>query len=86
MTDMVQQQQMMRHHDAEIEGLIGIANDSGVLLNDRHELNVGPGSEIRVRDNRTGLLVAFSSMRADYDQSLAEFIRDFFGQERDGER
>lgn len=36
------------------------------------------GHSIEVRERRTGRLVAFSSMKADFEQSMEEFLRDFF--------
>ncbi len=36
-------------------------------------------SEVSVREIKTGFLVAYSSTKADYGQSLEEFAGDFFG-------
>lgn len=33
--------------------------------------------EIQVRDNQTNLLVAFSCTKADYEQSMIEFVSDY---------
>lgn len=42
------------------------------------EISAGvTGSEVSVRDVRTGLLVAYSSTRADFEDSLTEFVLDY---------
>ncbi len=56
---------------------IRIAEATGKLENERFSLNI-ENSVIRVRDLKTGFLVGYSSMQADYEQSLFEFINDFF--------
>jgi hypothetical protein len=35
------------------------------------------GHEIKVRDNKTGFLVAYSMTKADFEQSVDEFVSDF---------
>jgi hypothetical protein len=45
----------------------------------RHHLNIdGSKYEITVRDLRTNSIVAYSSTKADFDQSLVEFANDYF--------
>jgi hypothetical protein len=61
----------------EIELLNQVEQD-GTLVQGPYVLTIKQDTpEISVRDTRTGLLVAFSSTRADYVQSLSEFVHDY---------
>jgi hypothetical protein len=50
--------------------------DRGIIENATHAIGLD-GWTIRVYNKTTGLLEAFSSMKADYDQSVIEFIGDY---------
>lgn len=72
---------MQQHEDRQttVERIIAEALATGHVLGRNHELTLSPDSpEIRVRDLRTAQLVAYSSTRADFDQSLEEFTFDYF--------
>ncbi len=61
----------------EIE-LLNRVELEGSITQGPYVLSVKSGTpEISVRDTRNGFLVAFSSTRADYTQSLGEFIHDY---------
>ena len=50
----------------------------GEVGNDEYKMSIDPRTpEIRVHELRTGRLAAYSSTRADYPQSLAEFAHDY---------
>lgn len=73
--------EMQQHEDRQqsVAQLVAVAETQGRVTNATHELTLEEDSpEIRVRDLRTGALVAFSSTRADFQQSLEEFVLDFF--------
>jgi hypothetical protein len=44
----------------------------------KHTVEIGPGDVVWVRE-ASGKGVAFSSTKADFDQSLVEFVTDYFG-------
>jgi len=48
-----------------------------MMRNDRYEMEVA-GSVLAVREVTRRQLVAYSCMNADFEQSLVEFVRDFF--------
>ena len=45
---------------------------------DKKHTMVADGYVIWVRDNQTGINVAYSSTKADFEQSLEEFASDYF--------
>lgn len=51
----------------------------GSYSNSQYDMTID-GAEIKVRDKRTGLLVGYSSTKADFKSSLEEFAWDFFTQ------
>lgn len=72
MTPDQQELLMTQIHDAVETGPDGYTDG-------KHRLTVSnSGHELKVRDLKSGFLVAYSSSRADYDQSLEEFASDFF--------
>jgi hypothetical protein len=74
--DAMQQQE---DRQQAVERIITLAEGTGRYQSKTHELTLSHDSpEIRVRDLRTGLLVAYSSTRADFEQSLGEFVVDYF--------
>jgi hypothetical protein len=73
---------MQQHEDRQtaVDRLVSQAEATARVASKTHELTLSADLNdptIRVRDLRTGALVAFSSTRADFDQSLAEFIFDY---------
>lgn len=50
----------------------------GKFNNSRYEMYLAGGHDIKVRDLLTGHLVAYSSTKADFEQSLVEFASDYF--------
>lgn len=50
----------------------------GSYSDKRHTMSVEPGYVIWVKDRSTGVNVAYSSTKADFEQSLAEFAADYF--------
>ena len=71
---------MQQHDDRQqaVARISAIAEQMGRFSTATHELTLQPNSpEIHVRDLRTSRLVAYSSTKADYDQSLAEFVFDY---------
>ncbi len=42
-----------------------------------HKMLLEPGHVVTVTDRRTGALVAYSSTKADFDDSVAEFVYDY---------
>jgi hypothetical protein len=52
---------------------------SKVLNNEKFKMTSEKNDNVlKVRDNATGFLVAYSSMQVDYAQSAEEFIYDYF--------
>jgi len=49
----------------------------GRFSDGKHDMTIYGDSEIRVYE-RDGLLVAYSSTKADFEQSLVEFATDYF--------
>lgn len=67
-----------------IDRLVAEALSEGGLRGDDYVLTVGHPDDpaynpdaITVHEIRTGRLFAYSAMRADFDQSLREFIGDY---------
>jgi hypothetical protein len=53
---------------------------TGAYTDGTHELLAAEHEPIlKVRDVKRNVLVAYSNGRADYDQSVEEFVHDFFG-------
>ncbi len=51
----------------------------GSFNDQKHEMFLTEGTyDIKVRDRQTGFLVAYSSTKADFEQSLVEFATDYF--------
>lgn len=51
----------------------------GKFNNNRYEMYLTDGTyDIKVRDLLTNYLVAYSSTKADFEQSLVEFASDYF--------
>lgn len=51
---------------------------TGSYFGREHVLKIGLDHEVTVTERRTGALVAYSSTRADFDDSVAEFVYDYF--------
>lgn len=63
---------------ARIESVMEIALTDGRFDDGRHEIFTSSLSTVSVRDLRTGMLVAHSTMKADFENSLVEFVTDYF--------
>lgn len=72
--------------EQKIERLVADAKANGSVGNDRYELVIGPscggdqisdGWTIRVFNKQDGTTDAFSSMKADFEPSLREFMEDY---------
>lgn len=51
----------------------------GYWTDSKHEMFIVPDThDVKVRDCKTGLTVAFSSTKADFENSLVEFAEDYF--------
>jgi hypothetical protein len=73
--------------EQKIDRLVAETRANGKLDNDRYLLAIGPtcGGDVvsdewtlRVFNKKGGTTEAFSSMKADFDPSLREFIEDYF--------
>ena len=72
---------MQPYEDKRTAGsrICSLVEQTGKYGNQHFEMSVAPnGPELKVRDLRTGFLVAFSSTQADYGQSIEEFAYDYF--------
>lgn len=57
--------------------IVDEVSNAGSYSDKRHTMSA-EGYVIWVKDNQTGVNVAFSSTKADFEQSLAEFAADYF--------
>lgn len=64
--------------EEHIAGIIQTAVTEGCYSDKRHSIEVGSGFVIWVKEVTTGKRVAYSSTKADFDQSLVEFVTDYF--------
>lgn len=59
--------------------VIEAAISTGWYSDEKHTISVdGPQSLVEVRDCTTKMIVAYSSTKADFDQSVVEFVNDYF--------
>lgn len=65
--------------EERISSVIAITLEFRSFSNGRYEMSLPDGThDILVRDLSTDLLVAFSSTKADFENSLVEFASDYF--------
>jgi hypothetical protein len=75
---------MMTKQDYEdketlIARVIALSLEDGHFTDSKHEITLDERtSDIKVRDLQTGFLVAYSSTKADFENSLVEFATDYF--------
>ncbi len=62
-----------------ISRVVAFTLEMGRWNNSDYEMFLTPGSyDVKVRDLRTNMIVAFSSTKADFENSLVEFAEDYF--------
>jgi hypothetical protein len=69
------------HEDKEvtIARVMALTLQYGGYNDQKYDMYLTPGTDdIKVRDKQTGFLVAYSSTKADFEQSLVEFANDYF--------
>jgi hypothetical protein len=71
------EQQFVSHSDL-IASIVDGCLNTGYHNDGRHSISLDASYTIWVRENATGRLVAYSSMKADFESSLVEFVTDYF--------
>lgn len=61
-----------------IRNIVEKVLDTGFHSDKRHSLELSPGYVIWVKERASGKGVAYSSAKADFEQSLIEFVTDYF--------
>lgn len=74
-------------YEEQVDRLVAEIKANGQIHNDRYLLTTGPSCggddlgdqwTVRVFNKQSGMAEAFSSMRADFEPSLREFVEDYF--------
>jgi predicted nucleic-acid-binding protein len=62
-----------------ISQVVSLTLEDGRWSNSDYEMFLTPETyDVKVRDLRSGLIVAYSSTKADFEDSLVEFAEDYF--------
>jgi hypothetical protein len=72
-------QQEYEDKETMISRAVAFTLELGHFNNAKYEMYLTPGThDIKVRDRLSGILVAYSSTKADFENSLVEFAADYF--------